>query len=1018
MGKGANTTTNQSSSSNTSTTSPNAQAAGVYSDLLNRATGVANTPYQSYTGELVAPVNAQQQLGVAGLNANAGFASPYIQNAAGLVQNAANPLTQSQIQQYYSPYQQSVINATQAQFNNQNAQTAARIQGNAISQGALGGNRVGVAQGIAAGQEALAQAPVIANLQNQGYQNALQTAQQQFQTLPMNAAYQLGNLGVAGQNAALQGAQAQIGAGGLYQNTQQAQDQAAYQQFLQQQGYPFQTTQWLAGVAGGLGPLLGSTTTGQGQSQGQTTAPPPNLWNSIIGAAGTLGGAAIMASDRRVKENIKRIGKLNDGQIIYRYNYKGDPQTQIGLIAQEVEKNHPDAVHDIGDGLKGVDYRAATEDSVGGRAQGGVVRGYDGGGVVPYAGAPSWVPVISMSPHALQGHSYQATPSTAPGVANTSEPNADKITGQVMDLTKKWKNSPSDTTMGSPGVTDALPVVGAAGDYAVPTFMAHGGVAGYADGDSPVDDPSTTGVVGLSPEALRAYAYRIGAVPDVGSSPQLSFADRAQPTTDAIAGGDFDPQGANYTDFGTPKFASGVVPLPQARPDSAPQVASNDDDEEDSLPAAITNPRGGVAAPAEGGVGVASPAMAFNRDDAQAGFAPSSATTPENTFLGFNRPNLGMALMTAGLRMMASRSPYLGQAIGEGGLAGVGAYTSAQAAQAKQAQEDRRIDMEAQRLAQEADRTAKDLQLRGATQAETIRHNKATEANAADKAPSGYQKAPDGSLVYIKGGPHDPDQIAAETSARTKKGTELDDDTVDAIAQRVAQGDTRAIVGLGRNPAAIAQIQKRTAEIFKEQGLDHEAGAKAILANVADQAGRMTAERTQAGIAAKLAVFGRNVDNAIGVATKASEDANRTQFTPVNVALNAFRTNTGDPKIVALGQSLNTLTNEYARAVGQGHGTVHDKEQAEQQLNQARSHQQLVAIMNIMRQEVQMTKKSMPEARQEMRELYSRPSSETLRPGAAVPATTPAAPAATPKRVIQNGYTYEQGPDGQYRPVQ
>ena len=78
-------------------------------------------------------------------------------------------------------------------------------------------------------------------------------------------------------------------------------------------------------------------------------------------------------SNKRVKENIKPIGKTNDGQTIYRFNYKGDHTTQIGLLAQEVEKKHPEAVTTI-NGLKGVDYKEATDDAVrsmgGGRAPG------------------------------------------------------------------------------------------------------------------------------------------------------------------------------------------------------------------------------------------------------------------------------------------------------------------------------------------------------------------------------------------------------------------------------------------------------------------------------------------------------------------------------------------------------------------------------------------------------------------------------------------------------------------------
>ena len=67
---------------------------------------------------------------------------------------------------------------------------------------------------------------------------------------------------------------------------------------------------------------------------------------SIIGS---LGGAAIMAmSDKRVKENLKPVGKLDNGLTVYIGNYieSVDPykMPQLFLIAQEVEKVHPEAV--------------------------------------------------------------------------------------------------------------------------------------------------------------------------------------------------------------------------------------------------------------------------------------------------------------------------------------------------------------------------------------------------------------------------------------------------------------------------------------------------------------------------------------------------------------------------------------------------------------------------------------------------------------------------------------------------
>ncbi len=76
---------------------------------------------------------------------------------------------------------------------------------------------------------------------------------------------------------------------------------------------------------------------------------------------GTLGLLAL--SDKDAKEDIKPIGKTFDGQTIHRYRYKGDPARtpRLGLIAQEVEKKHPEAVSTGPGGFKMVDYGAATQ---------------------------------------------------------------------------------------------------------------------------------------------------------------------------------------------------------------------------------------------------------------------------------------------------------------------------------------------------------------------------------------------------------------------------------------------------------------------------------------------------------------------------------------------------------------------------------------------------------------------------------------------------------------------------------
>ena len=319
---------------------------------------------------------------------------------------------------YMSPFMNNVVAQTMAAQGQQNAQQRQALNSDAIRSGAFGGDRAGIAQANLAYQQNLANNQTIANLLQGGYGQALNTFQQQQgvnlaadqanraaqqqlaqQALAignqsygqqMGAAQQMANLGqqlygqqmgTAGflqglgqqafgmgqgasaaqaalanqgynmgmgtaqgyanlgqglQNAGLQGAQAALQAGTIAQQTDQAGKQALYNQFLQEQSYPFQVAQFLANIAMGTGALSGSTTT--------TTQQAPFF------------------SDKRLKDDIEPIGETYDGQKIVKFNYKGSPQKQIGLIAQDVEKHHPEAVGLAG-GMKTVDYDAATKEA-------------------------------------------------------------------------------------------------------------------------------------------------------------------------------------------------------------------------------------------------------------------------------------------------------------------------------------------------------------------------------------------------------------------------------------------------------------------------------------------------------------------------------------------------------------------------------------------------------------------------------------------------------------------------------
>jgi hypothetical protein len=90
-----------------------------------------------------------------------------------------------------------------------------------------------------------------------------------------------------------------------------------------------------------------------------------NVYNSkvaqqqaLMGGLFGLGGQLI-ASDIRVKTDIKRIGE-RDGLGVYEFRYIGDDLPRVGYMAQEVMETKPEAVVEVG-GILHVDYDQLPE---------------------------------------------------------------------------------------------------------------------------------------------------------------------------------------------------------------------------------------------------------------------------------------------------------------------------------------------------------------------------------------------------------------------------------------------------------------------------------------------------------------------------------------------------------------------------------------------------------------------------------------------------------------------------------
>jgi hypothetical protein len=88
--------------------------------------------------------------------------------------------------------------------------------------------------------------------------------------------------------------------------------------------------------------------------------------NAMMGGVGSLlgTGLGIAFSDRRVKTDIEKVGKLDSGEKLYKYRYAWDEPNaapRVGVMAQDVERTNPEAVGSLF-GIKFVDYAKLVED--------------------------------------------------------------------------------------------------------------------------------------------------------------------------------------------------------------------------------------------------------------------------------------------------------------------------------------------------------------------------------------------------------------------------------------------------------------------------------------------------------------------------------------------------------------------------------------------------------------------------------------------------------------------------------
>jgi hypothetical protein len=796
-GGGTNTVTNN--------TAPPPEFLNAYRQVLDRATGVANQPLQQYSGPMVAGFTPQQQQGFDIIGGAQGIANPYINSAAGMISNATAPILPTvaptlgtaqgyisgaantnfaptafsgdELGKYMNPFTKDVIGATEAQFNQQNALQRQQYQGNAIAQGAFGGDREAVGEGILGGQQQMAEAPVIAGLESQNYQQAQQefNTQQQVQQQAKQLGAQTGlaagqgTLGVAGQqlgateaerwlasqgafglaglgsealNTTLEGANALLGAGGMQQSLAQEQLNIPYEQFLQQQAYPFQTTQFLGGLAEGLGGASGGTSS--------STQPGPSTLSQVgglgitgLGIAGLLGAFARRGGRIPHRAGGGLMPSVPDLSASFVPNVAtprgaGPPRapapvssedpmaqgmnflTEAAMLGRAANRNTRG--RGITGGIGGAMGSGLSDAELGNLSTeamenvGAGAAGMRGGGIVPFRRAAGGV---SGSFTAKNGVSIPLLSTAGPGTGGHVDTTPMSFFSPPSPAHAPSVTIPNPAAPGPQGIAGAAPKSAnellAAGDpQATQDWLAFqganiasagggggakrgGGIAGHYDEGGEIDDLDL-----VTPDEGRGYVP----LRYVQNSP---YQDPGYGRGPAPA-----PRGALVDDprYGDPGYAGGPPPPPA--------------DTADAGPTSQDYPGGGAGY---------TPRQPSGRGERMAAQAP---------WLG---------LIGAGLGIMGGRSPHAAVNIGQGGLQGLGMFArqeqaANQTSEREEEQEDtgryrqaslqqhadefdKHLEVTREGIKQHGQQLANQQEHQAAQLAETAQHNRAIEGETA-----------------------------------------------------------------------------------------------------------------------------------------------------------------------------------------------------------------------------------------------------------------------------------------------
>jgi hypothetical protein len=259
-----------------------------------------------------------------------------------------------------NPYLQSAIDAaTRPAIQTFNEQVLPGITQDSLGAGGLGGTRQGIAEGIASRGLQQTVADTGASMGNANYQAGLQAMIGGLNSANDSAKTGLAANQLLGQILGQKGdilsqmtlpAQLRESVGKQQQMMQQQLLSEKVQKYMSEQMIPFSVAQDVASMAFGI---PGGTTKSESTQPGN-----PMMGMQMAGSALSALPMLFAKSDRRLKKNVRKLGRLIDGLGVYLYQFVDSAIDCIGLLADEVRQTYPQAVLVGSDGYQRVNYTA------------------------------------------------------------------------------------------------------------------------------------------------------------------------------------------------------------------------------------------------------------------------------------------------------------------------------------------------------------------------------------------------------------------------------------------------------------------------------------------------------------------------------------------------------------------------------------------------------------------------------------------------------------------------------------